>query len=397
MRQKRYFYGLFPWFLVLYEFAVNLSDDMYVPALTKIAAEFGVTNNIINLTMTVWFIGAALPLLWVGPLSDRVGRRPVLFLGGILFLLTTFICATAPSFWPLLVGRIFQGVSVSTLLVAGYGCIHDLYDDDHSVHILAWLGSAAILAPMIGPTLGGLLLLLGTWQLLFWIILVVAGIGLICLWPTMPETVKSPIIPDQTGSIYKLIFRNRIFVLTSITLAFGYAGLISWVSGSLFILVGDLEVTPQIFGLLQVPVFLSYFIGAKVIKRLLGPWVRRRAIPIGLTLALLASITQIVLTVVHAITIPTLVGPICGYALGFGMAAAPLTRAAIASALQPRGAVTAAFFLFLMSAGALGSLAVTLIYNHTTLSVVEVIAVFILLSFLLNLFRSPASKHEKYI
>ncbi len=59
----------------------------------------------------------------------------------------------------------------------------------------------------------------------------------------------------------------------------------------------------------------------------------------------------------------------------------------IASSLQPRGSVTAAFFLFLMSAGALGSLAVTLIYNHTTLSVVEVIAVFILLSFLINLFR----------
>ncbi len=395
MLPKRHLYGLFPWFLVLYEFAVNLSDDMYVPALTKIAAEFGVTNNIINLTMTVWFVGAALPLLWVGPLSDRVGRRPVLFLGGILFLLTTLICATAPSFWPLLVGRLFQGVSVSTLLVAGYACIHDLYNDERAIHLLAWLGSAAILAPMIGPTLGGLLLLLGTWQLLFWIILLVAGVGLIGLWPTMPETVKPPRKPDRTGAVYRMIFRNHLFLLTSITLAFGYAGLIAWVSGSLFILVGDLEVTPQIFGLLQVPIFLSYFIGAKVIKRLLGSWTRLHAISIGLTLALLASIAQIILTLAHSVTIPTLIGPMCGYALGFGMAAAPLTRAAIASSLQSRGAVTAAFFLFLMSAGALGSLCVTLIYNHTTISVVEVIAALILLSFLINLLRRR-EHHAEY-
>ena len=391
MREKRHLYGLFPWFLILYEFAVNLSNDMYVPSLTLISAAFGVPNNVINLTMTSWFVGAALPQLWVGPLSDRMGRRPVLFTGGALFLLTTLICATARSFWPLFVGRFFQGTAVSSLLVAGYATVHDHYDDDHAVHILAWLGAAAILAPMIGPTLGAFLLLAGPWQLIFWIILVIAGAGLFGLWPTMPETVVPMRVHDRTVTIYKLIFRNRLFTLTSLTLALGYAGLVAWLAGSLFLLVGDFEVTPQIFGLIQVPVFVSYFLGAKVIKRLLGPWVRRHAIPIGISIAFLSSLGQVFLILIHARTIPTLVIPISVYALGFGMAAAPLTRSAIASSLQPRGSVTAAFFLYLMAVSALGSLAVTLVYDHTTLSVVEVIAGFISVSFVLNIFRHYAS------
>jgi MFS transporter, DHA1 family, multidrug resistance protein len=387
MLQKRHLYGLFPWFLILYEFAVNLSNDMYVPSLTQIATEFGVTDNIINLTMTAWFVGAALPLLWVGPLSDRIGRRPVLFTGGVLFLLSTLICATSTDFWTLFVGRLFQGISVSTLLVAGYSCVHDAYDDEHAVHILAWLGAATILAPMLGPTAGAFLLLVIPWQILFWIILIIAAAGLIGLWPAMPETVVPIRKHDQIRSIYRLIFHNRPFLFTGLTLGCGYAGLVAWVSGSLFLLVDDLQLSPQIYGLVQIPVFCSYFLGAKVIKKLLGPYVRRHCIPIGLTIALLASATQLGFSFANLFTLPTLIIPISIYAFGFAMAAAPLTRAAIATSTQPRGALTAAFFLYLMTLSALGSLSVTLIYNHTTLSIVEVIAAFIALSFLFNLFR----------
>jgi MFS family permease len=77
--------NLFPLFLILYEFSLYLSNDMYLPAFPSIMQEFAVDDSIVQLTLSSWLLGDGLAQLIFGPLSDRVGRRPVIFGGGVVF------------------------------------------------------------------------------------------------------------------------------------------------------------------------------------------------------------------------------------------------------------------------------------------------------------------------
>ncbi len=164
---KQLLFRLFPLFLIVYEFCTNMSNDMYLPALALIASDLGTKINLVQLTITAWLAGNTAVQLIIGPLSDRYGRRPILFGGGFLFLLSTLGCALAPSLALLIFFRFLQGIGVCTMMVSGYASIHDLYNDKKAIHILVWMGTAAVLAPAIGPVLGGVLLLVTDWRVIF--------------------------------------------------------------------------------------------------------------------------------------------------------------------------------------------------------------------------------------
>ena len=161
---------LFPIFLILYEFCTNMSNDMYLPALPIISEAFSASANLVQLTITAWLAGDTAVQLIIGPLSDRFGRRPILFGGGLLFLIFAPWCALAPTLPILILSRFVQGIGVCTMMVAGYASIHDLYDDKRAIHILVWMGSAAVIAPAIGPVFGGLILTVASWRTIFYVL-----------------------------------------------------------------------------------------------------------------------------------------------------------------------------------------------------------------------------------
>src|SRR5579883_399237 len=85
--------ALFPFLLVFYEITNYLANDMYLPALPSLATDLGITPHLAQQTLTTWFLGSASLQLFLGPLSDRLGRRPILLGGGAVFILSTIVCA----------------------------------------------------------------------------------------------------------------------------------------------------------------------------------------------------------------------------------------------------------------------------------------------------------------
>src|ERR1700722_16800377 len=86
---------LFPFILVFYEVTNYLANDMYLPALPHMTIDLRTTAQMAQQTLTTWFLGTASLQLFLGPLSDRLGRRPILFGGGLVFIISTLICALA--------------------------------------------------------------------------------------------------------------------------------------------------------------------------------------------------------------------------------------------------------------------------------------------------------------
>lgn len=381
---------LFPLFLILYEFCTNMSNDMYLPALPMISRELAASINLVQFTVVAWFAGDTSVQLIVGPLSDRYGRRPILFGGGVLFLLSALGCALAPSIGVLIFARVIQGIAVCTMMVAGYASIHDLYDDKRAIHILVWMGTAAVIAPAIGPVFGGLILLVGSWRTIFYFLFCLALISLIALWFVMPESTasrsKKRLNIKTLIRSYRNILSNASFTSSAASFGLLYGGIIGWITASPFLLIESLHLTPLQFGWLQLPIFSAYILGAQMVKPLLERMGKDRLIFLGLIIASLSGLLLIVSSFFFPNKALSFVLPMVGYTLGFGLTAAPLNRTTLMATEEEKGAAMATFYLIMIGSGTLISLILS-IFNENVLSTAIVIAASIFLSLILNIVR----------
>jgi Bcr/CflA subfamily drug resistance transporter len=390
MGKKNQVSQLFPLFLILYEFCTNMSNDMYLPALSLIAKDFQVGISQVQLTITAWLAGSMAVQLIVGPLSDRYGRRHILFGGGLLFLLSALGCSLAPTLGWLIAARFVQGIGVCTMMVAGYASVHDLYDDREAIHILVWMGTAAVVAPAIGPVLGGLFLLFTGWEGIFLSLFILGIVALAGLWFIMPESTASQArhslnIKNLSRTYYRII-SNSSFIISAMSFALAYGGIIGWITASPFILMENLHLTPTQFGFLQLPVFGGYIVGAQLVKRLMQKMGVEKLITLGLTVAGLAGILLLVFAYVFPMYSSSFVIPMMLYALGFGFAAAPLNRITLTATTEQKGAAMAVFYLSMAVSGTLISLLLSVI-SETVFSSCAIIAAVIILSFGLNRIR----------
>lgn len=387
---KQLLFRLFPLFLIVYEFCTNMSNDMYLPALDLIASDLNVKINLVQLTITAWLAGNTVVQLIVGPLSDRFGRRPILFGGGLLFLLSTLGCALTPSLELLVAFRFLQGIGVCTMMVSGYASIHDLYSDKEAIHILVWMGTAAVLAPAIGPVLGGVLLLVTDWRMIFLSLFALGVISLSALWFCMPESTslqsRKPLNMKTLIITYQKILTNLPFIISASAFGLLYGGIMGWITTSPFILISTLKMSPSQFGYLQFPIFGAYIIGAQLVKQLVDKRNLENLIHSGLIISCLAGLALILFSFIAPNNFLSFVIPMTGYAFGFGFAAAPLNRITLTATAEQKGTAMAVFYLIMIGSGTVISLILS-VPNGTIFYSSLVIATSVFLGFILNLIR----------
>lgn len=369
----------FPFFLVLYEFAVNSSNDMYLPALLEIAQEFSVGENQVRWTITAWLIGAAFVQLILGPLSDRTGRRFVLLNGGFLFLLASIGCLFVHSISSFMLLRFIQGVGMCTLTAAGYAAIHELYEEKKAIEVLAWVAAVSILAPMLGPFLGGLVLLRSDWRTIFLCIFCLALVGWGGLILSMPETNTRPdpqaLHWRKLSQSYKRILSTQGFLLAVLSDGFLFGSVMGWITASPFLLMEQFQLTRFEFGLVQVPIFAAYGLGAALIGKLMNRVGLEKAIWVGLWIAITGAFLLLFTSPLQSLHFGMkMIFPMSLFSFGFGLVSAPLTRKALFATPEKLGVSTAMLDLGIVGSGALGSGLISLLFNDTLPPVAFVIA-----------------------
>ena len=138
---------------------VALSIDALLPALPEISSTLGVTNPVNSqLLITMIFLGLGFGQLLFGPLSDSFGRKPMVYIGFIVFIIASIICVTTKSFEIMIIGRILQGVGLSSPRTIALSMIRDSYSGNYMAKIISIVVMFFILVPVIAPTLGQLIL-----------------------------------------------------------------------------------------------------------------------------------------------------------------------------------------------------------------------------------------------
>lgn len=367
------FYSFFPLFLLVYEFCCYLSNDMYLPALILIENDFSTTTALVQMSILIWYAGLALPQLTMGALSDRFGRRIVLFTGGCLFLLASIGCALATNIYFFLICRFLEGVGVCSLLVSGYAAIHESFDDTKAIRIISWMGCITVIAPMLGPLGGSYFLLMSTWRAIFWFITVCSSVAIIALFFIMPETNQAKGHKRESG-LYRRLLKNRGFLMSSITLGLLISVMIAWISASPFLLMQNEGLDFVKFGLVQIPVFALYGISTRFVGPIHERYGSEKLFRMGFTIILTAIL---LLTIGHILNLNymyRLIVPIAMYSCGFGLISAPLNRRVFTSTDMKKGTVTAMFYLIEMGTASLITLSLSIVSFYTLALVVVGIA-----------------------
>jgi len=193
-----------------------VSTDMYLPAFPAIEQALGGQAGTAQATLAAWFAGLAVGQITQGTLSDRFGRRWPLVAGTALYTLATVGCALAPDLPTLSTFRLISAFGGSASMVIPRAVVRDLADGHAAARLMSRLMLVMGAAPILAPSLGGLVLAFAGWQAIFW---VCAGYGAICcvlvavlLPDTLPTYRRVKLEPGAMLRRYAAILRERSFI-----------------------------------------------------------------------------------------------------------------------------------------------------------------------------------------
>ena len=230
-----------------------LSIDMYLPALPAIGRSLHATPAAMQQTVAAFFIGMSVGQMFHGPLSDRLGRRPPLLVGLVVYVLATAGCAMAPSESLLIALRVAQALAGCAGMVIARAIVRDRFAYNEVLHIFSLLSLVMGLAPILAPLLGGWVLAVGGWRWIFWLQVIFASVVAAAAFVLLPESRSEATAAHARGetplhSYIALLRQPRLmgFVLTG---AFSGAALFTYVAASPDVLIGVFHVPPSQFGL----------------------------------------------------------------------------------------------------------------------------------------------------
>ncbi|MBL4939629.1 MAG: multidrug effflux MFS transporter [Lutibacter sp.] len=168
---------------------VALAIDALLPALDVIGKSIGTTNNSENqLLIIMIFLGLGVGPLVFGPISDSLGRKPIVYMGFAIFIVASLICIQAETIEFMIFGRILQGIGLSAPRTISIAIVRDTYSGDYMARIMSFITVVFLFVPIIAPAFGKLILDLYNWQAIFYIQLFIVFIISFWFWKRQPET-----------------------------------------------------------------------------------------------------------------------------------------------------------------------------------------------------------------
>ena len=249
--------------------------DIMLPGLPQITATYGLSDaNDAPAVISSYLIGFGLGHLFMGVISDRYGRKPVLIAGMIGYVITALFCVLAPTFGTLLIARAIQGIFSSAPGVVSRAIVRDCYDGRRMARVMSLTMTFFMIIPVVAPSLGQLILLVADWRTVFAFLFVY---GMILLWfcvlrlpETLPLENRRAIRYDEIKSGLKSIFGSRQTVGYSIAGGAFFGSLFGFLNSAQQIFVDVLgfgDWFPAVFAATAMSMALSSFLNARLVER----------------------------------------------------------------------------------------------------------------------------------
>lgn len=254
---------------------VALSIDALLPALEQIGISIGIKESNDNqLLVTMIFLGLGFGQLISGPVSDSLGRKPVIYFGFALFVIASFVCISAQSIEMMVFGRILQGIGLSAPRTISIAMVRDSFSGDYMAKIMSFIVVIFILVPVVAPAIGKIILDIYGWKAIFYSQLLFGVFVMIWLWKRQPETLKIEHKRKLTLSLFvsgtKEFLKHKQAVIFTLVSGFITGSFMVYLSASQKIFeeqYGLKEEFPYIFAGLAIAVGLATFLNGTLVMK----------------------------------------------------------------------------------------------------------------------------------
>ena len=300
-----------------------VTSDLYLPTLPILTQEFGASMAQIHMTLGALLLAFGVSQLFWGPLSDMWGRRPVLLLGLVAYVVAGIGCVIAPSIDALIIWRTLQGAAMGSVVVCARAIVRDLYTPEVGARVMskALTGLGAI-ACMSAP-LGAFLTQVYSWHAALGAVAVFGAICLLAIaWKyqeSAPNT-NSAVPPFQELAMtWWHILKHPTFIAFATLTLGSYGGLFVFLVTSSFVFIGVVGLSKLEYGLVMFSMSFIYMLGTFLCRWLLVRYGVARSVAMGGVLSLTGGILLNVSAWMEWHSVIALVGPFYIFILGHGI------------------------------------------------------------------------------
>lgn len=258
--------------LVIATATSTLSMNVFLPSLPGMARHFEADYAIVQLAVSLYLAATGVFQLFIGPASDRFGRRPVMLSCFSIFILGTFAAIFAPTIEVLLACRLLQAFSAAGIVLSR-AIVRDTVDSSEAASMIGYVTMGMALVPMVAPMIGGFLDEIYGWQATFVMTLVLGALAMVVIYFDLGETVasRSSSMVEQFRT-FPLLIRSKRFWGYTFTAAFASGAFFAFVGGGPYVATEILGLSPSgygiYFGLISTGYILGNFLSGRFSRRL---------------------------------------------------------------------------------------------------------------------------------
>lgn len=303
--------------------------DTYLPSFPDIEMEFAISRALLTQSLASYLIAFALSTLVLGPLADRLGRRPIILGTLITYILASIGCASAADYSSFLAFRLLQGAAAGGGLVAGRAMIRDVFNPRDAQKAMSRVMMLFGLAPAVAPVIGGWLHDAFGWRSVFYF-LAIYGSAIFCLIlvripETLATTKRQSIHPVSVARVYGRALTHRRFQFLVFIVACYFGGMFLYVAGAPTVIFDFLRLDSNDFAVLFIPMVGGLISGAWISGRLAHSHDAEHTTRLALLVMALGTLLNSAQAQWLAPSIVTAVTPLVIYTIGIGMAMPAMT------------------------------------------------------------------------
>ena len=361
------------------------SIDMYLPGFPAIASDLHTEISQVMLSLTSFFVGVAVGQLFLGPLSDRYGRKTPLLFGLALYVVASIGCIFARSVHALIILRVVQALGGCAGMVISRAMVRDMFSGSEIAKVFSLLMLVMGVAPILAPTIGGIVTTALGWRYIFVVLTLIGLFLLVISIRVLPET-RGPdtslsLHPIRVLREYLSVFQEPRFATYALTGGFASAGLFAYIAGSPFVFMKLFGVSEQhygwIFGMNACGLILASQINRVLLRKRTSTDIVLKASTLQCTVGLLLAMG----TLTHLISFGGTFLLIFGFMMIQGFVFPNASALAIEPFTRNAGSASALLGCLQMTSGAIASALVSYLHNNTALPMAGVMAACGIISF----------------